>query len=43
MDNFDQKEGNGNLHMVLRIKNRSVSLHPKYFIISMGRVHIQVV
>lgn len=27
-----QKEGNGNLHTVLRIQNRSVSLHPKYFI-----------
>lgn len=27
-----QKEGNGNLYTVLRIQNRSVSLHPKYFI-----------
>ncbi|KAL4990871.1 hypothetical protein BDW68DRAFT_22664 [Aspergillus falconensis] len=26
-----QKEGNGNIHMVLRIQNRSVSLHPKIF------------
>lgn len=27
-----QKEGNGKLYTVLRIQNRSVSLHPKSFI-----------
>ena len=26
-----QKEGNGNLYTVLRIQNRSVSLHPRIF------------
>lgn len=28
-----QKEGNGNIHTALRFQNRSVNLHPKYFII----------
>jgi hypothetical protein len=29
--NDHQKEGNGNLYTVLRIQNRSVSLHPEIF------------